>query len=1342
MSAPIAYCKIFPPIGIARVGNSEEPAGFFPGPDGLIGPPARYKDANGAVLRQAALFRIYAFDADDRVVGELTADNASLTWTVSLANKKAAWYEFDGAKNAMAQFSDPSGGTWPRRNSDWVEEDERLHRLVIDPGKPQSISGVNSGNDPANPRQYAFVGQFQKTVDVYLGELRTDGAGRLLVLGGRGHSAAIDESGKDVSGERWITHYANNDYWHDDTSDGPVSCAVEMDGRAIEVRGRAWVLVTPPDFAPAIYNIVTLFDVMENTALDHNLPHPGLPAPINPESIEFWRDIHPILSRANGYSWVSDLGLRGHAKGKGGDFTDPQLLAKLADPRDEDGKLARQHIFGRIRKPPQLVSGQPEAVAQANGNFMPALSGDEGDTTTGNPDTWLSVTVLQYRRLQQWAENRFRPGQRSHSPLHKAAAEVVAVAGQPALLTRTVLDACAGGAFFPGIEMTAIAHLEQAYAEAFRLSDKLEAGDVTKFMAVPWQADFFECNTHWWPAQRPDSVITARTARELRHAFAYERKQGLLESVMLIRRPWARGVDGPRPDPAAIERRLFPPPNDGERLDSYIKRLTQGIVGALAVLTSAAARVQEALAERVPTPGRVQFVVQEQFDVYAGRYFHFHVPSVEAHLAASKTKDRTRREPARPGPVLRTAEDLSRRNKDYVAFIRARLADYVAEVIGAATGEAEQAATFYDRLTQIAIEGGGALGNGPGGYEASIRKDFDIESREFADLRILDMAQCAIDLLYRVWSACNGDNGMVGGWSKLGFVVEQALPAAEGPDAPPPAMAAVETERPRLEGMPYRDYYFMLCNIDKFPEMYEYSATIVEKLLHETRHLIEQQILKDQQNEVMELYFDYDRETFAAKLEEIYEYFREQGVNTKPWEVDESRDDMIAGFVQNAPFNQNDGAWLRFVANAGPTDKVRGLLFDVWSDEYGNGDPALHHGNLYTTFLRSLNIVLPDITSREYADYNAFTDDLFPATVLELAISQNSDRYFPEILGMTLMLEWEVLSLVPGVKRYDYHGFNSQFWRMHVGIDNAVDGHGAKAREATALYLDNVLKESGLEAMQREWKRIWTGFVAFATAGYNYMGSDTAVAKRRPQTIYDRMTDMIGRKQHYGSLNHGDKRLGVNRINDWFDDSNGFIDELAHSSYVVPGNPDASRLMTYLTTFNGPMYEVFNAEDLALWRSWIQWLAREGDTSAVKLYQSKAESMLLLLQDLRSAMLGTDGHHRFRLEGKSLHDWVSGDLIEFMRALGRPDNQWVVPFDAGSSPLVRDFAAGANRMALTLDQRFPGIGNQVGRLIVVRWINAGCPIPGEEVPRVPVQPPRAVRRRVSVLEAYGMGAVH
>ena len=35
---------------------------------------------------------------------------------------------------------------------------------------------------------------------------------------------------------------------------------------------------------------------------------------------------------------------------------------------------------------------------------MPPLSGDEGDRINGRPETWLTLTRLQYKRFASWAK--------------------------------------------------------------------------------------------------------------------------------------------------------------------------------------------------------------------------------------------------------------------------------------------------------------------------------------------------------------------------------------------------------------------------------------------------------------------------------------------------------------------------------------------------------------------------------------------------------------------------------------------------------------------------------------------------------------------------------------------------------------------------------------------------------------------------------------------------------------------------------------------------------------------------------------------------------------------------
>jgi hypothetical protein len=120
----IVRAAIHPGIGVARVGDS--PSEFFVGPELLHPTPVHggYRDASGALKRQAAQFRIYGYDAHGDVVAELTAENARIRWTAHLANKKSAWYKYVGVMEL------PDSSPTPRRNPNFIGP--RRRDLVID----------------------------------------------------------------------------------------------------------------------------------------------------------------------------------------------------------------------------------------------------------------------------------------------------------------------------------------------------------------------------------------------------------------------------------------------------------------------------------------------------------------------------------------------------------------------------------------------------------------------------------------------------------------------------------------------------------------------------------------------------------------------------------------------------------------------------------------------------------------------------------------------------------------------------------------------------------------------------------------------------------------------------------------------------------------------------------------------------------------------------------------------------------------------------------------------------------------------------------------------------------
>jgi hypothetical protein len=510
-SQEITQFAIYPSIGVARVGNS--PTGVFFGPEqpGAVrtGP---YRDDSGRIKRQAARFRIYGLDAQGRVVKEITAADARIEWRVEVANTKAAWFDFDQALDIPESMgSNTASGIASLIRNPEVKGAERTS-LAITPA-PVAISGKDRGGDGAYDLCGAFVGK-----EVYLGELRTDADGRLIFLGGRGVSASAD--GRD------LTTFANNSGWHDDVSDGPVDATVEYNGQSYQATG-AWVLVGPPDYAPGVQGIVTGYDLLFDVAAQHD-PR------ILPARPSFSAHIYPLLQRFTQHQWVNAGFARDFGFGTPSDFTSPAFVARLGDPSDAARSL-RTTIFGWFRDPSYEVP-QPTS--------LPAYYGDGMTTSTSSTDPrqWMAVVPTQYRWLAQWAAGDFEA---DGPPTPPPAWGSLTAAEQVAGIDRAVLDEVLGGPFHPGAEFTWPMRHWILYASPFRIKrragqapslgtqlvgsvavgaggplDGSAAGDLTRWMAVPWQADTSSCLSGYityvddylptfWPARVPNDVLSS-----------------------------------------------------------------------------------------------------------------------------------------------------------------------------------------------------------------------------------------------------------------------------------------------------------------------------------------------------------------------------------------------------------------------------------------------------------------------------------------------------------------------------------------------------------------------------------------------------------------------------------------------------------------------------------------------------------------------------------------------------------------------------------------------------------------------------------------------------------------
>ncbi|WP_375414198.1 LodA/GoxA family CTQ-dependent oxidase [uncultured Bradyrhizobium sp.] len=524
----VVRAAIHPAIGVARIGDS--PTEFFVGPE-VVAPlahtPDFYRDpVSGALKRQAARFRIYGYNAGGKVVGELTPDNADIRWTVHLANRKAQWYEFQAALDI------PEAATLsvPRRNP--AIHGASRQTLVIDPG-PRSIAG-KSVTDRAG---HVFdTGTFKGT-PVTLGELQTDDLGRLLVLGGLGKSAS--PSGAPVYDPANPNSFNNAADWYDDISDGPVTAAVSIDGRAIPVEG-AWVAVAPPNYAPDIIGWRPLYDLL----VDVYVQCGWLPMPA---TVSFKDDILPVLQRLSGLQWVNKGFATLFGRGCPMDFDNPDFIAKLGrkpDPATRSDPYAelRQVIFNsfrpsfpRVDEPPLWPHPWPWIYGDSYGSFA-----------TDAPDNYLHLPSVKEVALRRWVAGDFIDDWTPAAAPARTRLENFPLDERPAMLDRAALTYCLADAFHPGCEMTWPMRHASMYEKPFRIRHRREGepdpdygdtldqqtalkpggplyaqgpGDITRWMALPWQGDSAFCRSGYdtaydpyvptfWPARVPNQVLT------------------------------------------------------------------------------------------------------------------------------------------------------------------------------------------------------------------------------------------------------------------------------------------------------------------------------------------------------------------------------------------------------------------------------------------------------------------------------------------------------------------------------------------------------------------------------------------------------------------------------------------------------------------------------------------------------------------------------------------------------------------------------------------------------------------------------------------------------------------
>lgn len=507
--------RVHPAIGIARVGNSEE---YYLGPETMAGMngltdadpmgglPIKkgqetqtitsndLRDVDGKLKRQAARFKIYAYD-DNQInqyptqagteikIGSSVEINGTakvvkdILWQVHLANKKAnSWIEPEqgiGAYNNQGQTPFIRNTNFPgsapmtgvneeektcKNSHEILNETARREKLVLDAGPhvvsmggqtsvdfnsttPNSIVSGTGATGITYPKQFPVYPSDAPANEqiASLGQMETDEFGRLIVIGAYGKASGFSGAGVyDPNAD--LENAVNNDCWYDDTADGPVTATlVFIDGTTHTVEGSSWVVSSDPSYAPQIANVVSLWEDMYNTWVENFDLEPNLYNPNGPKT--------PVNNKhydlGNGYnenykptfeSQVQPILNAANLQMWATNLVSKGEGAHKAVAKQPMNNPQWKEIMDFIRNP----NAEDNNNDPQNATRMPLSLGDSGIPA----DNFLAISRTQYFFMYQWLINGMVQSGDSLGP------------GE--LLDRNILGNCLGGRFSPGIEMTFI----------------------------------------------------------------------------------------------------------------------------------------------------------------------------------------------------------------------------------------------------------------------------------------------------------------------------------------------------------------------------------------------------------------------------------------------------------------------------------------------------------------------------------------------------------------------------------------------------------------------------------------------------------------------------------------------------------------------------------------------------------------------------------------------------------------------------------------------------------------------------------------------------------------------
>ncbi|MGP4111521.1 iron-containing redox enzyme family protein [Streptomyces sp. 4N509B] len=329
-----------------------------------------------------------------------------------------------------------------------------------------------------------------------------------------------------------------------------------------------------------------------------------------------------------------------------------------------------------------------------------------------------------------------------------------------------------------------------------------------------------------------------------------------------------------------------------------------------------------------------------------------------------------------------------------------------------------------------------------------------------------------------------------------------------------------------------------------------------------------------------------------ADLDALERELREATPTVTDLGADEIRVVASAAARHLAALVNQEGVWLAPFAQVPFCHLATGARLAELSHEHryapGRQD---RFGSLTEGLLRTLGQPAGDVGSRAYVRSLRLSETAYLLPDVLLTLANAPCRYAPELLAA-------VEPTLTG-RLFDLPEWVAACVRAVVDDTEGVEWPVPAWREPAefAPDVDAALREFAESGLAPEGAQRFEAFSRLLGDAIRLHRAELERAclnaLRAPELG---MRDLVERKTPSARHAHGTAALDGTPLDDHFDrspeGSQDLLDALAASEWIRAGAPDDSPFLTSLTPIHAPMGKIFSAEDIAVIRRWITWLAR------------------------------------------------------------------------------------------------------------------------------------------------------